>query len=79
MSKPDRVHITLTRPMRVALEDLAYRNGGTLASEARRILRAGLDRTMRSPNVQMRLRSEGYTYVGPGSIEADLADASPEE
>ena len=74
MASTERLNVTITRPMRVALEDLAYRNAGTVTSEARRLLRQALDRTLQSPNVQMRLAAEGYTAVGPdGEGLRDLA------
>lgn len=48
----DRVTITLSVPMRLALDALRARHGLPLATEATMLLRQGLDRTIQSAEVQ---------------------------
>lgn len=80
MKDTARIHVTLTRPMRVALEDLAYRNATSVAVEARRLLRGSLERTINTAAVQMRLRAEGYQYdAGDEQVAIDQDVAADEQ
>lgn len=48
----NRVQVTLTVPMRMALEHLARRHGDTRSGMATTLLRQALDRTIQSKEVQ---------------------------
>jgi hypothetical protein len=52
LQKRDRVGVTLSTPMRVALEHLAAKHGLPPSTEATMILRQALDRTISSGEVQ---------------------------
>lgn len=57
MARSDRVHVTVSPAMSIALEVLAARNGVTVAAQATMSLRAALARTMETPEVQRRMAS----------------------
>ena len=54
--KRDRVTVTLSLPMRLALEHLAARHGLATATEATMILRQGLDRTINTDALMEKVR-----------------------
>lgn len=53
-----RLGITVSREMTIALEMLAVKTGLSLTTQALVILRQGLDRTINSEPVQIRLKQE---------------------
>lgn len=54
-ARRDRLQLTVSEPMRVALEVLVQRTGLPLSAQASMILRQALDRTIHTPEVQGRL------------------------
>lgn len=56
MARSDRVQVTVSPAMTVALGMLAERNGLTVSAQATLTLRQALDRTMNSVECQRRLR-----------------------
>lgn len=55
MARSDRVHVTVSPAMSIALEVLAARNGVTVSAQATMSLRAALARTIDTPEVQKRM------------------------
>jgi len=53
-----RLGVTVSREMTIALEVLAAKSGLALTTQAMVVLRQGLDRTIASDPVQIRLRQE---------------------
>jgi hypothetical protein len=56
MARSDRIQVTVSPAMTVALGMLAERNGLTMSAQATLTLRQALDRTMGSVECQRRLR-----------------------
>lgn len=56
--RSNRVAVTLSHEMTVALEVLAGKSGLSLATQAMVVLRQGLDRTIQSEPVQLRVRQD---------------------
>jgi len=56
MARSDRIQVTVSPAMTVALGMLADRNGITVSAQATLTLRQALDRTMNSAECQRRLR-----------------------
>lgn len=56
MHRRDRVAVTVSPAMRLALEHLAQRNSLTISAEATLLLRQALDRTIASAPVQAALK-----------------------
>lgn len=57
MARSNRISVTVSPSMTVALELLAERSGLPLASQALAVLRAALDRTIHSAEAQDRIRA----------------------
>lgn len=57
MARSDRIQVTVSPAMTVALQMLADRNTLTLSAQATLTLRQALDRTMNSAECQRRLRA----------------------
>jgi hypothetical protein len=57
MARSDRIQVTVSPAMTVALAMLAERNGLTVSAQATLTLRQALDRTMASSEGQRRLRA----------------------
>lgn len=56
MARSDRIQVTVSPAMTVALSMLAERNGITVSAQATLTMRQALDRTMNSVEAQRRLR-----------------------
>lgn len=56
LQRRDRVGVTLSPAMRIALDHLASRHGTGTAQEASILLRQALSRTIETPEVQRQLR-----------------------
>lgn len=57
MARSDRIQVTVSLPMRVALGMLARRNGITVSTQATMVLRQALDRTIGSVAGQAAIRA----------------------
>lgn len=56
--RANRLQVTVSREMTIALEVLAAKSGLGVATQALVVLRQGLDRTISSDPVQIRLKQE---------------------
>lgn len=64
MARADRIQVTVSLPMRVALVMLARRNGVTPSTQATMLLRQALDRTIASAAGQIEIkRARGFQTV----------------
>ena len=70
MAQGHRAHLTIPHDARVALDVLAARNGTRPMTEACRVLVSGLQATIQSAAVQVRLSEE--------RLRPELADSAPE-
>lgn len=72
MARSDRIQVTVSLPMRVALQMLARRNSITVSTQATMVLRQALDRTIGSVAGQAEIRA-ARTYQSVGGWREDRA------
>jgi hypothetical protein len=56
--RSNRIHVTVSTEMTIALDILAAKSGLSLATQAMVVLRQGLDRTIQSDAAQLRIKQE---------------------
>lgn len=72
--RQNRIMVTLSPAMTVALEILSERNGMPVATQARVVLRAALDRTIHSAEGQDRLRAHNAQRTADQQQEETQVD-----